>query len=358
MTTPIITIDASGPTAPTYSEVLAWVQEQYRVIYGNDIVLDPSTQDGQLLAIYADGINDMNNAAITAFNSFRPGFAFGAGLSSIVKINGIARRAEGSSRVNVELGGTEGTTITNATVQDQFTSQQWFIPGPVVIPPEGVVITLAICLQRGAITADVGAITDIMTPVPGWQTCTNPTPAVPGAPVETDAQLRRRQQRSTAIPAQTVLESIQGNLLALSSVTRAKVWENDTGAYDANGIPPRSIACVVKGVDMVGIAQTIQRTKTPGVPTWGDIGLTMFDRYGVPSHINWFQLVEETITVLIHATASYGYTDTIGGYIKASLVDYMQSRDIGQSIYLGDVYSPANLDGDNALAATNLTQPQ
>src|SRR5215471_9826526 len=164
MTTPIITIDASGPTAPTYSEVLAWVQEQYRVIYGNDIVLDPSTQDGQLLAIYADGINDMNNAAIAAFNSFRPGFAFGAGLSSIVKINGIRRKVPSNSRCGVTLVGQDGTEISNVTIQDQYTGIQWFIQGPVTIPPEGFVNTVALSLKQGAVTAAAGALTDIITP--------------------------------------------------------------------------------------------------------------------------------------------------------------------------------------------------
>src|SRR5262245_39773917 len=114
MTTPIVVkIDASGIHAPGFDEIYAYVQDQYRSIYGADIDIDADTQDGQLLAIFSDALNDNNQSAIAAFNSFRPGFAVGAGLSSIVKINGISRHAATSSRVTLILGGTAGVPIQN-----------------------------------------------------------------------------------------------------------------------------------------------------------------------------------------------------------------------------------------------------
>src|SRR5215471_12600647 len=102
MTTPVIVvIDQTGITSVPYSEVLAYFQEQFRSIYGSDIVIDPDTQDGQLLGVYSQALTDTNDAALTAFNSFRPSFAVGAGLSSIVKINGIARKIATSSTVTL-----------------------------------------------------------------------------------------------------------------------------------------------------------------------------------------------------------------------------------------------------------------
>jgi uncharacterized phage protein gp47/JayE len=361
MTTPIVVkIDSMGITGPPFDQVLAYLQQQWYSIQGIDIVLDPSTQDAQLLAIFADALNDMNSSAIAAFNNFIPSFAFGAGLSSIVKINGIARQVASSSRVTLTLGGTEGTIITNVTVGDNLNlGTQWFVIGPVTIPPAGVVDVLAACTSLGATTAAPGTLTQILTPIPGWQTATNVAAATPGAPVETDAQLRRRQTQSTALPASTVLSSIQGNLLNLAGVTRAKVFQNDTVITDpTTGIPGRSIACVVEGGDPTQIATTIALTKAPGVPTYGDTSVTVYDSVGTPNLISYWQLTPIEISVLIWLVASVGYTSQVATYIQQALAEYFNSLDIGQLIYIGDAYSPANLDGDAAVIGTGLLQVQ
>jgi uncharacterized phage protein gp47/JayE len=360
MTTPVIvTIDANGIKAVPFEQVLAYFQSQFRTIYGADIVIDPDTQDGQLLGIYSQALDDTNNAAIAAFNSFRPSFAVGTGLSSIVKINGISRKIATNSLVTVTLGGTVGTAIQNVYVSDNLNlNTQWFIPGPVTIPPAGVIDTQAVCTLAGATVAAPNTLTNIDTPVPGWQTVTNAAPSIVGAPVENDAQLRRRQTKSTANPAQTVLSSIQGNLLAVPSVTRARVYENTTFVTDANGIPSHSIAAVVEGADPVAIATSIANTKPPGIPTYGNVTQTIIDSKGMPATINYFQMVKSEIYGLIHAKAVLGYSDTIGTYATQALAQYINDLEIGNSIHIGDVYSPVNLDGDAAIAATGLNQTQ
>jgi hypothetical protein len=129
----IVRVDSSGIYGPPFDLVLGYVQESYRSIYGQDIGIDPDAQDGQLLGIFSDALNDVNNAAVAAFNSFIPSYSVGAGLSSIVKINGIRRLAATSSRVTLDLIGQAGTQIQNARVTDDLAlDTEWFIIGPVV----------------------------------------------------------------------------------------------------------------------------------------------------------------------------------------------------------------------------------
>lgn len=71
------TVSDAGITAPTYDVILAWYQDQYRAVYGSEIVLDNSTQDGQWIAIQAQAMNVCNQAMITVFNSFSPAKAQG-----------------------------------------------------------------------------------------------------------------------------------------------------------------------------------------------------------------------------------------------------------------------------------------
>ncbi len=46
-------ITAAGITSPDYSDILAELQDGYYSIYGSDAVLTSDSQDGQLLAIFA-----------------------------------------------------------------------------------------------------------------------------------------------------------------------------------------------------------------------------------------------------------------------------------------------------------------
>lgn len=371
MTTPIsITIDDSGIHAPPFDQVLQYIQDTYRSIYGQDIDIAPDTQDGQLLGVFSTLLSDMNNACVAAFNSFRPAGAVGAGLSSIVKINGIRRQSATSSRATLEFGGTAGTVIPiGALVSDNLNLQtQWFVlgdidsrlfgqpPAPLIIPAEGVILGSVICTTPGAISADVGTLTQINTPIPGWQTVTNPEPATLGQPVETDAQLRRRQTQSTAIPAQTVAESITGNVFNLAGVIRAKVYDNDTAFPDTNGIPARTISVVVEGGDPNAIATTIARTKTPGVPTYGSTSIVVYDKYGIPNTIQYWPLALVTTSVLLFINPVHGFTDVIGGYVEDSIAQFLNDLGIGTSILLGDLFSPARLNGDEAILATGLPQ--
>ena len=161
------------------------------------------------------------------------------------------------------LVGQAGTAITNGIAKD-VNGVKWALPASVTIPPAGQITVTATCQTIGAVSAPAGSITQIGTPTLGWQTVNNPSDAVEGAPLETDAALRQRQAVSTALPSLTVLDGIIGAVACLPGVTRWAVYENDTDATDANGIPKHSISLVVEGGDATAIANAIAGKKTPG----------------------------------------------------------------------------------------------
>ena len=94
------TIDAAGITAPALSDIRAYFVSKYREIYGEDVYLEPDSQDGQLLDLFAVAVHDANSMAVSVFNSFSPSSAQGEGLSRVVKINGIARQSSTYSTVD------------------------------------------------------------------------------------------------------------------------------------------------------------------------------------------------------------------------------------------------------------------
>ena len=263
ITTTAPAISATGITAPAYTDVLAYLQAQYQAIYGSNVYLGSDSQDGQFLAIIASAINDANAAAIALYNAYSPATAQGANLSSVVKINGIARNVATYSTVDVLLTGVAGTTIANGVVQDTA-GYKWDLPPGVVIPIGGSITVTTTCETLGAITALAGTVTQIATPTRGWQSVTNPSVAAAGAPIETDAALRSRQTQSTAIPSLTVFNGIIGAVAAVAGVTRYAAYENDTASPDTNGVPSHSIALVVEGGNATTIATRHCRQENTG----------------------------------------------------------------------------------------------
>jgi uncharacterized phage protein gp47/JayE len=350
ISSPIFVIDDSGISAPLYTDILSWVQDQYRAIYGVDIDLDPDTQDGQFLAILSLGFKQINDSAIATYNAYSPTFAQGTGLSSVVKINGIKRLVPSSSSVVVKLIGQDGTIVTNGLVSDNLNlNSQWLLPATVTIPNTGEIQVTAVSTTPGSVFANIGTITRILNPQPGWQSVTNLSAAIPGAPVESDAALRRRQAISTAGPAQSVRSGIEGAIANVIGVIRVKVYENDSNVTDSDGIPSHSISPVVEGGDIGQVANSIALRKTPGTSTYGTTSQLVTDARGLPSTINFFELALVPITITINLVALPGYSAAIGQLIVTQVMDFINSLPIGYDSYLSKLEAVTQLVGTDGL---------
>ncbi|HAD3352600.1 TPA_asm: hypothetical protein G1O92_20925 [Salmonella enterica subsp. enterica serovar Typhimurium] len=344
------TVTAEGISAPDYQTILDTLTSYFQQIYGSDAYLEPDSKDGQMVALVALAIHDANNTAISVYNCFSPATGYGAALASNVKINGIARKGATNSTVDLLLTGTAGTTITNGTVKDT-NNVIWRLPASVVIGVDGTVTATAICSKSGAVAAPAGTITTINTPTRGWTSVTNPAAATVGAPAETDAELRIRQGQSVAIPSITPFEGVDGAIANIAGVTRHKLYENDTGKTDGNGLPPHSISAIVDGGDVTEIARIIRGNKGQGVRTWGKTSVTVPDKYGNPHIISFSRPTDVPVYGKITLKVFVGYTSQIGVQIQQAVADYINRLMIGDQVLLSRIYSPANLgvvSGGNA----------
>ena len=351
------TVDASGISAPSYNDILLSLQASYRSIYGSDVILDPSTQDGQWIAIQAKAQTDSNNATIAAYNNASPATAFGAGLSSVVKINGIARLVSSHSSVPITIVGQAGARIIHGIVGDsQNLRTEWFLPSPLDIPPGGSITVTAVCSSPGAIEAAAGTLENILTPTAGWQTATNSAAAAPGAPVELDATLRQRQARSTQLPAQTTLAAIVGQLANLPGVEQVKAYENDTDLPDANGLPPHSICLSVLGGDLQSIVNIIGKGKAPGCDTFGGGSGAVSGIYtdpvsGIPYTISFNIPAPVHVVGVVTIVPQAGYSSAVGAEIINALVAQINALSIGARIQVTRLYPSALLVGAYASPA-------
>src|SRR5581483_3778628 len=98
-------IGPDGISAPDYADIFRQLQNAFWSIYGTDANLAADSQDGQMIAIFAQAIYDANQLAIKTYNDFSPATAQGAGLSSVVKTNGLARQVASRSTAVVTITG-------------------------------------------------------------------------------------------------------------------------------------------------------------------------------------------------------------------------------------------------------------
>lgn len=351
--TDLVWIDSAGYHYEDYPSFLLWLTTSYQAIYGDDVYLGADSQDGQWLAVVAQALYDTSAVGSSIYNSFSPLTSQGAGLSRVVKINGIRRQSASHSTVELDIGGTAFTSITDGIAVDAL-EQQWVLPASVVIPISGTITVTATALDEGALAALPNTITGIFTPTLGWQTVNNQAAATVGTAVETDPVLRNRQSISTAKPAQTVFDASIGAVGDVAGVSAVKPYENYTDLTDANGLPPHSISLVVEGGTDDDIAQTILDYKTPGTNTYGTTSIPLVDKKGVPITISFFRPSIEPIAVKITLTPLASWITSNEDIISAAVAAYISAITIGGTIVLTKLYGVAYVLNTSAAGSFNI----
>ena len=343
ITDPVFKVSATGIKAPTYEEILEFFKDRARHIFGTDINLDADTQDGQLIAIFALALHDTNAQAIAVYNSFNPQTAVGSGLDSAVKTNGIHRRDANKSQVDLTIVGQAGTVITNGSAIDT-SDRKWLLPTSVIIPLTGEITVSALAEEDGDISAPKESITKIGTPTRGWQSVTNKQEAVQGVAVESDAELRVRQAKSTSLPSVSLWEGIIGSLMSVDGVLRVSGVKNDTDQQSKEGVPPHSIAMIVDGGNTEKIGETIFKKKGEGVGTHGTTSTTYVDSYGFPNLVKFSRPKTVKVSVKLTISAGATYISTVSDEIKSRVVEYINSLPIGESVGIARVLASAIKD--------------
>lgn len=79
----------------------------------------------------------------------------------------------------------------------------------------------------GPIPAPANTLTEILTPIAGWETINNPEAGLTGRFIETDSELRIRRAQSIRLAGNATVEAIRAHLLQnVEGVTSALVFEN------------------------------------------------------------------------------------------------------------------------------------
>lgn len=335
----------------------------------------------QTVAEFAETSAATENAAAIAFAMRDPLTAVGAGLSALVQLNAIMRKAGAATVIPIVVEADPSTLIPRGSlIGDANANQTYSLNEDLVVPQSGVVHSAATCTEFGVFDPEPDTIAVIQTPVPGWKSVTNRRADADGEPVgvlsvgtkeETDLELRRRQQQSTNATSFRQIEAIRAAVLNVPGVTFCRAYQNSTLETDARGIPGKSIALVVAGGDSRAVAETIRFRDPLGVGYWGNVAEVFYDKQGMAETVMFSRPVEREVGVRL--TLEIVVDEHIQVYpsngpdlIKAAILDFAANGHAlceplgntgfppGQDIIRSYLYTPVNSVGGAKVVALEL----
>lgn len=343
----------SDYTAKRASEYLSAMLSDFAADpYGG--TLDP-TDHGNLLVIVfthlALQLNALDEGVQALHDQLDPDNAQGVQLDIIGALRGVPRNQPTYSTATVTLTGTSGTVIpAGKLVEGGGTdgTARWALTADATIGGAGTVTATVQAQEAGVITAGVGDIDAIVTPVSGWTAVTNAAAVsestTAGTARETDSAYRLRQAQSLQITGSTNAAAIRAALRDLDFVTTAIVVENDTGAaVTTRGVTVSaySIAVIIAPAfaglttaQKTSIGSTIYQRLAAGISTTSaanSVDVTGDD--GLAKTIYWADVSSLAVTVAVTVVLDTGFVlADVETAVQDAVAAYFAQVGVGEEI--------------------------
>lgn len=207
-------------------------------------------------------------------------------------------------------------------------------PATGTIEGDGATAGAAESVNTGPVVALSGTLNVIVNAVSGWDRVENALDATLGVDEETDAALRTRQKNALAGLGAAHLEAITGALLAVTNVTQAIVFENDTGLIDGAGRPAHTIECLVIGGTDADIRSAIFANKAGGIETYGTESGTVTDSEGEDHTIKFSRATAVDIYLEVDLTVDADFPGGGAGeaQVEALILAWAETLEIGEDV--------------------------
>lgn len=323
----------NGLQTATAPELLQDLETAFRAIYGEDVLLDSSTPDGQWLNILVQKGVDVRGLLMQLYNSFNPDNTQGAVLDQRCALNNVFRKAGTFTTVDVTI--VTDRELTLQGLDDQYNNPE--ATGFTIQDNEGnrfiLVNTTELSVgsnecrfrseQLGQVIVAPHTLTVPVTIVLGVISVDNDTSGSLGEDEESDANLKIRRRQSVSIGSFGYLNGLQGALLQLDGVNDAKVYENYTSSTDENETPGHCIWVVMDGGATDEIAQTIYSKKCPGTNMRGNITYDITTPAQTTFTAKWDNVTDEDFYIKFNikpiATGISFNLDAIKAYIQNNI---------------------------------------
>lgn len=199
----------------------------------------------------------------------------------------------------------------------------------------------------GAISQEANTITEIVTPVLGWESISNPLPASEGRLTELDEELRLRFRNTKMDRSTNILDSIYSALLNIDGVQDVAIYENDTDTVDGNGVEGHSFLPVVLGGSSQLIAEAIWKNKPIGIMSQGNTQIDITCSQGFVHSIGFERPNPITVYVTVNLSLNPEDPNIFPGdgieQIQQNIINYAKEKfSVGDDVIFSRLYTPIN----------------
>lgn len=354
-------LDKDGLTIATTQENVAFLTIAYEQIYGPDIDLTSSSQDGQMLEIFVQVTVDVETIVQNAYSARDINQAIGDQLDTLIywiqRLGGTftIQPVSITTTQALTLFGLDQTTQPVYTVADGSGNEYQLLTTQ-VIGSAGVNSFSFQSALPGNISSAQNTITVPVVNVLGVSAINNPNSyTVLGINEETDAAFRLRGLASTSIPAQGFFDSLFSTLSNTPNETKTILIENYGGTTSPNatcsvpGVPPHCIWVITQGNALPAtIAQEIYAQRTEGCNMKGVQTWPITQKDGSIFVVQWDVVEEETFYTQFTATSIDGINPPKIAAIIAQLPALVQPQ-IGAVININQIQAAVTEIDPNTL---------
>lgn len=329
----------------TTEDILVSYKELFTKIFGNDLNLEPSTPQGQIItALVESDVNTLNliqnlaNAIMFggsgiyldkwAFNLFRA-----------------IRKTGTPSSVNVTIYGNPRVIVPSGfTVSDG--NLNYKIDNDLEIPSSGEISATFICTEISDSVSLINTINQIVTPVIGVNRVNNLSPSTEAIPTESDSSLFKRCISYGSLSSNATLDSLLSEISQINNVLKVNGYENSLSqsvTFKGTLFERHSFGLVILGGDNEEIAKTIQRLKPPGPTMMGDVEVEIpvdnLQAYNKEYNVT-YRFYRPTNVPLQFSASVKLFNYTPANYqelLKKAIMKFIEESKIGSIINVNDI---------------------
>jgi uncharacterized phage protein gp47/JayE len=302
-------INENGIVTDDLQTIIDDLTTAFKNIYGQDINLEQSTPDGQLINIFAQAKIDTLNLATQLYNIFNSETVVGRAQDNLYKLVGLYRKSSQFSFVQVNVTIDEPVNLSGLddeieningvgyTVSDT-NGNNFILSNSVNLTSAGTFLLEFRAQNVGAVQVLPNTIKNMVSVIRGVRSVNNPgIQYLTGNDEETDSEFRIRFNKSRSISGKGFGDSLLAALLNINLVSDAQVYQNRTHTTDEDGTAPHTVWCIVEGGTNEDVAQAIYSNVTDGAGMRGDVQVVVQKSNGMFQTIRFDRASSEPLYV-------------------------------------------------------------
>ena len=304
----------------TRAEIVSDMKSKARNLFGSDVNLAINSPLGILIELLSYPLAMIWHALAKLYNAYNIDTATGQDLDNLAKNIGITRIESAKARGEVLFKGDPDRTISEGFLVETPQEIQFETTETAQLDNNGEATVEVLAVEPGSETnVDADKITEIVNPLTGVDSVTNPDPTTGGRDRETDVEFRERYLDSLDRAGGSTVASIRAAIIQDTEAIAALVLENTSMEEDEDGLPPKSFEAIVLGGTDEEISKAIYDYKPGGIEPSGEENHDIEDELGYKHTIGFTRAEQVDIYVDITVVADSDVTEEI----KEEIIRYI-----------------------------------